>query len=368
MRIAMVGHKYVPSREGGVEIVVEELSKRLASQGHEVTIYNRKRKQYSPIKSYEGCKVETVFTVDKKSLDAIVYAFFATLNVRRLIKKRKLDVAHFHCEGPCFFLNLLPKNKKKYPTKVVVTIHGLDWQRGKWGGLASKIIKRGEKNAVKYADEIIVLSKNNQKYFKDTYQRETTFIPNGIEIPVMRKPEIIKDKYGLVENSYVLFLARIVPEKGLHYLLDAWKMIPPEIKRDIKLVVAGGSSHTDDYYESIVKVMSEDQTVIPTGFVQGQELEEIFSNCLIYVLPSDIEGMPMSLLEAMSYNKVCLVSNIPENVEAVDDSCFVFNKGDVYDLRSKIIDILSNKKFSLSNERQLIDWNEVVSRTIQIYS
>ena len=213
MRIVMIGHKYVPSREGGVEIVVEELATRMAAQGHEVTLFNRKRKEYPPITEYKGCKVENIFTVNKRALDAIVYAFFATLRARKMLKKKQVDIVHYHAEGPCFFLNLLPKRKRRPGTKIVVTIHGLDWQRGKWGGLATRILRIGERKAVKYADEIIVLSHNNKTYFRETYHRTTKYIPNGIQTPEPRAAEIIKQKYGLEMNSYILFLARIVRKR-----------------------------------------------------------------------------------------------------------------------------------------------------------
>lgn len=368
MRIAMIGHKYVPSREGGVEIVVENLSACLAEKGHEVTLFNRKRREYPIITEHKGCKVETVFTVNKKSLDAIVYAFFATLKARKLIKKRKVDVVHFHAEGPCFFLNLLPKkHKEKYGAKVVVTIHGLDWQRGKWGGFASKILKSGEKKAVKYADEIIVLSKNNKQYFKEEYDRATKFIPNGVDKPVLLPAQLIKEKYGLVKDSYVLFLARIVPEKGLHYLIEAWKKVVKETGTDKKLVIAGGSSHSDEYFESICESVKGDESIIMTGFVQGQELQELYSNSYLYVLPSDIEGMPMSLLEALSYGNICLVSDIPENTEVIVEDCFVFRRGDVDRLRHQIKKILNLNLTTHVNSVVPYTWDEVTDQTLEIY-
>lgn len=367
MKIAMIGHKYVPSREGGVEIVVDELSTRLAKLGHEVTLFNRKRKEYKQIDSYNGCKVLNIFTVNKKSLDAIIYAFIATLKVKKMIKKDEIDVAHFHCEGPCFFLNLLPKKKRRKNCKIVVTIHGLDWQRGKWGGLASKIIKKGETKAVKYADEIIVLSKNNQKYFLETYNRNTNYIPNGIEAPIPLEANIITKKYGLTKNSYVLFLARIVPEKGLHYLIDAWQSTDESQRHGKKLVIAGGSSHTDEYCSSIHEKTKNDKSIIATGFVQGDELKELFSNSYLYVLPSDIEGMPMSLLEAISYGNTCLVSDIPENTEVIDESCFTFKKSNIQSLKEQLVKILQLGDSKNKNTSKTVTWDEVTHRTIELY-
>lgn len=367
MRIVMIGHKFVPSREGGVEIVVDELATRMAELGHKVTLFNRKRKNYKNFTEYNGCKVEEVFTINKKSLDAVVYAFFATLKARRMIKKGLVDVVHYHAEGPCIFLNLLPKRKKRPGTKVVVTIHGLDWQRGKWGGFASWILKKGEKKAVKYADEIIVLSKNNKGYFREEYHRTTKYIPNGIQKAVLHKPEIIKERFGLSKDSYILFLARIVPEKGLDYLIDAWKLVKKQINTDKKLVIAGGSSHSDDYYNSVLEKIKGDDSIITTGFVEGQLLQELYSNAYLYVLPSDIEGMPMSLLEALSYGNVCLVSDIPENTEVINEDCYVFRRGSVDRLRHQIKKIISLNVQTHENMVAPYDWDDVVNQTLKIY-
>jgi glycosyltransferase involved in cell wall biosynthesis len=257
---------------------------------------------------------------------------------------------------------------KLFHKRIVVTIHGLDWKRSKWGGFASKYIKFGEKMAVKYADEIIVLSENVQKYFKDTYGRETVFIPNGVSKPEMHNAKIIKEKYGLEKDSYILFLARIVPEKGLDYLIDAYK----QINTDKKLVIAGGASHTDDYFETIKKKVESDNRIIMTGFVQGREMEELYSNCYLYCLPSDVEGMPISLLEAMSYGRNCLVSNIEENIAVVENMATSFKKSDVQDLKEKLEICLNGKNQKDANEisdfiLNKYNWDEVVEKTEKLY-
>ena len=370
MKICMIGHKTVPSRDGGVEIVVEELATRMVNDGHEVTLFNRKRKDNPSKKEYKGIKLVDVFTINKKSLDAIVYSYFATRKAIKLAKKGEFDVIHFHAEGPCNFLRkfgkLGSKKKSKMP-KVVVTIHGLDWQRGKWGGFATKILLRGEKQAVKYADEIIVLSQNNKNYFKEKYNRETTFIPNGVSPAITHEPEIIKDKWNLDKNSYVLFLARIVPEKGTHYLIEAWKQLKQEINTDKKLVIAGGSSHSRDYFNQIREMTKDDDSIIMTDFVTGQTLHELYSNAYIYVLPSDIEGMPMSLLEAISYGNCCLVSNIPENTEIINDNCFTFEKSNIEDLKTKLKKIFYLNINSHKNFIQVYTWEDSVEKTIMLY-
>lgn len=369
MKIAMIGHKRIPSREGGVEIVVEELSTRLVKDGHQVDVYNRRGKNVQDknadkdkkkIKEYKGVRIITIPTINKKGIDALLYSFFAS--IRAFFGK--YDVLHYHAEGSCAML-WIPHLFKK---KIVVTIHGLDWQRSKWGGFATKYIKFGEKLAVKYADKIIVLSKNVQKYFKETYNRDTYFIPNGVNKPIKRKANIIKEKYNLKKDSYILFLARIVPEKGLHYLIEAYK----NLNTDKKLVIAGGASHTNDYLEEIKTKVAKDDRIIMTGFVQGDELEELFSNCYLYCLPSDVEGMPLSLLEAMSYGCRCLVSDIEENKQVVENYAWKFKRGNVKDLKKKLEQALNNKdKYKTTQITEYIlekyNWDEVVNKTKKLY-
>lgn len=369
MKIAMIGHKRIPSREGGVEVVVEELATRLVENGHQVDVYNRKGKNVQDknadtnnrkLKNYKGINIITVPTINKKGVDALIYSFFASI---RVIFK-KYDVLHYHAEGSCGML-WIPRLFRK---RIVVTIHGLDWQRSKWGGFATKYIKFGEKLAVKYADEIIVLSKGVQKYFKDTYNRDTIFLPNGVNRAKIREVDIIKEKYNLEKDSYILFLARIVPEKGLDYLIDAYN----QLNTDKKLVIAGGASHTNDYLESIKEKANKNKNIIMTGFVQGNELEELFSNAFLYCLPSDVEGMPISLLEAMSYGTNCLVSDIEENTQVTGDLATTFKKSNVEDLKSKLQDCLNgrNRKDSKEIKDYILNkynWNDVVEETEKIY-
>lgn len=369
MKIAMIGHKRVLSREGGVEIVVEELSTRLAKKEHKVDIYNRKGKNVQDknadlknkkIKEYKGTKIITIPTINKKGLDALVYSFFASI----VASFKKYDILHYHAEGSCAML-WIPHILKK---KIVVTIHGLDWKRAKWGGFASKYIKFGEKMAVKYADEIIVLSKGVQKYFKETYGRDTIFIPNGVNKPTIREPEIIKEKYGLDTNEYILFLARIVPEKGLDYLIDAYN----KLNTNKKLVIAGGASHTNGYLEEIREKVNKNRNIILTGFVQGQELDELYSNCFLYCLPSDVEGMPISLLEAMSYGKNCLVSNIEENTQVVENMATTFEKSNVEDLKEKLEECLKEKDRynSVVLQNYILtkyNWDDVIKKVERVY-
>ena len=373
LSIAMIGHKRIPSREGGVEIVVEELSVRLAALGHSVDAYNRyghhvSGKKYDDEygwkgrKFYKGVRVYIVPTFQRSSLNAIVYSFFAT--IRALFGR--YDVIHYHAEGPCAMLWI----PKLFRRKIVVTVHGLDWQRAKWGNLASYVIKFGEKMAAKYADEVIVLSENVRQYFADTYHRTVTYIPNGITRPAQRDVQMIREKYGLEKDGYFLSLGRIVPEKGVHYLIEAFA----GLDTDKKLVIAGGNSQAVGYMEQIHRMAAQDKRVIMTDFVQGQILEELYSNAYGFVLPSDVEGMALTLLEAMSYGDCCLVSDICENTEVVEDKALVFHKGDVKDLRDKLEYMLNNPETVREYGRQSADficgkynWDQVVEETLAVY-
>ncbi len=328
LRVAMIGHKRIPSREGGVEIVVDELSTRMVKLGCEVDAYNRygrhtagKRFDERRGKYYNGVRLITIPTPKSSALNAIVYSFLAT--IRALFGG--YDVIHFHAEGPCTMLWI----PKMFGIRVIATIHGLDWQRSKWGNFASRVLKFGEKIAAKYADEVIVLSKNMQNYFEEIYGRNTVYIPNGINKPEIQSADIITKTYGLEKDGYILFLARIVPEKGLHYLIEAYY----RLRTDKRLVIAGGSSHSYEYMEQIKSMAAHDSRIIMTDFVHGKCLEELYSNAYLFVLPSDVEGMALSLLEAMSYGNCCIVSNINENTEVVGNYAVSFKKGDVEDLR-----------------------------------
>lgn len=369
LRIAMFGQKRL-SREGGVEIVVKELATRMLQDGHEVTCYNRSGHHVSgdefdaaQEREYLGIKQKFVPTIEKKGLAAVSASFFAAL----YCAFGKYDIVHIHAEGPAFFC-WIPKLFRK---KVIVTIHGIDWQREKWkSGFGSKFIRQGEKNAVKYADEIIVLSKGVQAYFKDTYGRETSFIPNGVARPEVKKAKVITEKFGLIKDSYILFLGRLVPEKGIRYLIEAFK----DIQTDKKLVIAGGSSDTDEFANELRELAKGDERILFTGFVQGQELEELYSNAYIYTLPSDLEGMPLSLLEAMSYGNCCLVSDIEECAKVVDTHAHVFKKSDVIDLKKKLGELLENSELVNKYKSAAMDyicdkynWDEIVEETLKLY-
>ena len=369
LNIAMLGHKRIPSREGGIEIVVEELSTRMVKKGHRVTCFNRRGHHISGkkfdtgnLKEYKGVRIKSVFTVNAKGLAAMSSSFFAALEAAL----GKYDVVHFHAEGPCAMIWL----PKLFGKRCVATIHGIDWARSKWKGFAKEYIKFGERMAVKYADEIIVLSKGVQEYFQNKYNRKTVYIPNGVNKPEIKPADLIAKEYGLRKNSFILFLARLVPEKGLQYLIEAFK----HIQTEKKLVIAGGSSDSDDFMKQVQDMAAGDSRIIFTGFVQGKMLDELYSNAYIYCLPSDLEGMPLSLLEAMSYGNCCLTSDIAECAEVVEDKAVLFQKGNVASLQERLEELCQHpecveqyKKGTADFICDKYDWEKVVQETLEIY-
>ena len=369
LKIVMLGHKRIPSREGGVEIVVEELSTRMAAAGHQVTCLNRAGKHVSGSEytaesksEHKGVRIRTVWTLDKKGLAAMT----ASVTGAVMAAFGRYDVVHFHAEGPCAMLWL----PKLFGKRCIATIHGLDHRRAKWGRFARVYIMLGEKCAVRFADEIIVLSRGVQQYFRDTYGRETVFIPNGVTKPEIREADQITCRFGLKKDGYILFLGRLVPEKGIHYLIEAYQ----NLKTDKKLVIAGGSSDTDEYMARLKNMAAGNPDILFTGFVQGPLLEELYSNAYLYVLPSDLEGMPLSLLEAMSYGNCCVVSDIPECREVVEEKAVTFPRGNVEELTKYLQTLCAEKEqvFHLKNTAsdyicRKYSWDEVVTKTLELY-
>lgn len=370
LKIAMFGQKRIPSREGGIEIVVDELTRRMVKAGHEVTCYNRRGHHVSGkefdgelANCYQGVKLKRVPTIERKGLAAVTSSFFAALYTAL----SPYDVVHIHAEGAAMFC-LLPK---LFGKKVVVTVHGLDWKREKWqGGLGSKYIQLSEKMAVKYADEIIVLSKGIQQYFYTKYKRETRFIPNGVSRPEKVEAKLIQEKFCLKKDGYFLYLGRIVPEKGEHYLIQAFR----NVETDKKLVIAGGVSDTNEYIEQLKILAKGDDRIFFAGFVQGKMLRELYSNAYVYVLPSDLEGMPLSLLEAMSYGNCCLTSDIAECAEVVEDKAVLFQKSNVTELGKKLQWLCENpeevehyKENAADFITKKYNWEDVVRETVKLY-
>lgn len=369
MRIAMIGHKRFGSREGGVEVVVTELSRRMAALGHEVTCYDRSGSDVMTgdaadgrERTVDGVRVVPVKTIDKKGLAALSSSYFAT----KVAIRDRPDVIHYHAEGPCVPLALA----KRAGVRTVATIHGLDWQRAKWGRLASTYIKMGEKTAATKADGLIVLSEGVRRYFMEAYGREAVFIPNGVDAKETLPASVINEKWNLERDSYLLYLGRLVPEKRPELLIEAFKTLDT----NKRLVIAGGSSDTSAYEKELRAAAQGDNRIVFTGFVTGEPLAELYSNCYAYVLPSDVEGMPMSLLEAMAYGRCCVTSDIPECADVLAGNGVTFEKGSADSLRSALRDLLADAgragalgTAAKAHVEKTYNWDSVVQRTLAVY-
>ncbi len=370
MKIAMLGHKVVPSRRGGIERVLTALCPVMAEKGLDITLYNRSTDlvegEYKDAVSdgkYKGIKLKKAFSLKSRGISAMMASFTGAI----CVALGKYDIVHFHAEGPCAAMWLV----KMFGKKCVATVHGLDWQREKWGkGFASKYIKFGEKVMVKYADEIIVLSESAKKYFKDTYGRKTVVIHNGIEKPVLKEAFEITKRYGIEKNGYIAIVSRLTAEKGIHYLIEAYN----NIKTDKKLVIAGDTSDTDEYVKMLQNMAAGNENIIFTGFISGDVLCEIYSNAYAICLPSDIEGMSLSLLEALSYKNAVLCSDISENASVAEDKAMYFEKGNVADLTEKLQYLCDNKdvaeEYKEHSDEFVLNkykWSDIADETAKLY-
>ena len=370
MKVAMIGHKVVPSRRGGIENVLTSLCPLLAESDVDVTCYNRStdkvENEYIDMvdhNKYRGVTLKKAWTIEAKGISAMISSFTAAISATFA----GFDVLHFHAEGPCAAMWI----PKMFGKRCVATVHGLDWQREKWSGsFASKYIKFGEKVMVKCADEIIVLNESAKAYFKETYNRDTVLIHNGIDKPTIKQAEKITELYGLSKGDYICTVSRLTAEKGLHYLIEAYN----NIKTDKKLVIAGDTSDTDEYVAYIKQMAGDNPNIIFTGFISGDILKEIYSNAYIVAVPSDIEGMSISLLEALAYGNAVLCSDIPENTLVTEDKAINFKKSDVADLQNKLQNMCDDN-LCVENLKHGVDdfilekynWNDVAVATRNLY-
>jgi glycosyltransferase involved in cell wall biosynthesis len=277
----------------------------------------------------------------------------------------KYDIVHIHAIGP----SLLVPLARVLGLKVVVTNHGHDYARQKWGAFAKAVLKLGEKFGTRFASSVIAVSRPIQRALKERYGRDSQYIPNGIVIPEKIPPGNALAQYGLHPGRYVLAVGRLVPEKGLHDLVKVFN----GLSTDWNLVIAGDADHEDDYSLSLKKLSSSNPKIVMTGFIKGDTLGEIFSNAGIFVLPSYHEGLPIVLLEAMSYDLPCLVSGIPANLEIVSDERSVFAPGDVGALSDKLRQGISSsgrKDDTAKNRRRLeeeFSWDLIAEKVLRVY-
>lgn len=358
MKLAMIGHKDFPSRSGGVEVVVYELATRFAQRGCQVTVFNRGRRRGENHSFYHGVEIRRSPTVRRGGLNAMLYSLTATLQAI----PRRYDLIHYHALGPSVMLPLA----RLSGARTVATVHGLDWQRAKWGAFASRYLKLGERIIAKYADEVIVLSRDAQAYFQTTYGRDTNLVENGI-VPIEYAPcAEISQRWGLERNGYILFLARIVPEKGLHLLIRAFRRCPTQ-----KKLVIAGEVPDNPYGREILSLAQGEDRIRFVGFVEGLVLRELYSNCALYVLPSDVEGLALTLLEAMSAGARCLTSDIPENTAVLGEFGTSFRHGDEESLLEKLQEALDAPGEAPEAQKRYIQeryhYDRVVEETWAVY-
>lgn len=347
---------------GGIEKYTEELGSRLVKMGHEVVVYTT-RHYGTKDGIYKGMKVITVPSIKSKAFEKLSATAVATFYS---IFEKNIDIFHFHAFGPSMFC-LLPKILGK---KVVVQGHGIEWQRSRWNIIGKTFLKMTEVPSVKLPHRVTVVSKVQQNYLKNKYNIDSIYIPTGVNQPTIFKPKIIREKYGLCGGDYILFAARLVREKGAHYLIEAYN----NLNTDVKLVIAGDAQHELKYKTDLIKLASKNKNVIFTGFVSGELLYELFSNCYLFVLPSEIEGLPIALLEAMSYGNCCLVSDIPENIEAINGLGYVFKNKNIEDLFQKLEFLLENpEKVSWVKEQakayvlENYSWDNIAIKFEELY-
>ncbi|MDI6784246.1 MAG: glycosyltransferase family 4 protein [bacterium] len=378
MKIAFIGQKGIPATWGGIEVHVDELARRLAARGHQVTVYVRSwytPRNKSEIRNpkseiYEGVRLVHTPTWKTKHLDALIHSFIATIHA----VFQGYEIIHYHAIGPAFFC-WIPKLLGK---KVVVTIHRFDYLAAKWGGFARKSLRVAEKFALRIPHKTIVVARHQQDHYQVQGYPHVRYIPNGVPILDKLDPEIIQQKYGLQKNSYLFFAGRLTPEKRVDWLITAYKKLIEQDQSSLKLVIAGGSSATDAYETELHHRAQSFPGIIFTGYVQGKEKQELFSNAKLFILPSAVEGLPIALLEGMSYGLPCLASDIPPHREVIQNrrTGYLFAQDSESDLLQQLKNILAKSEEELvqlgSEAKKKValeyDWNNIVIQTEKVYT
>jgi glycosyltransferase involved in cell wall biosynthesis len=361
----MIGQKGLPATFGGIEHHVEELGTRLAARGHEVTVFSRT--SYSDAgRVHRGMRLRHVPTVSTKHLDAVVHSALSTL----VSMADAPDVIHYHALGPGL-LSPLPRYLSH--SKVVLTVHGLDHHRAKWGSGAQAVLRTAAWMSARVPDATIGVSRELAEHYRSLYGRPIACIPNGVTVHQPRRADEITSRYGLVQGSYLLFVGRLVPEKAPDLLIRAFR----HISDDLRLVIVGGSSFTDGYADSLRRLAAADPRVMLTGYVYGVPLEELYSNAAAFVLPSLLEGLPLTLLEAASYGTPVVVSDIPPHVQVVNDDApgrHLFRAGDEGSLAEALLRTIRGSPLEHEAARRFSKhvadtyrWDDVAQATEELY-
>ena len=359
MKVAFIGQKGIPSRDGGVERYVECLSTFLASSGQEIVVYNRNDYLPDKITEFREVKIVNLPYLKGKNVAAITHALASIFSAIR----QKTDIIHFQGIGPSLLL-WLPKILAPR-IKLVATLHSFDYFNEKWSRPAKIMLQLGEKIMCRFSDEVIVLTESTRMYIKEKYGRDSVLIPNGTKIYENEATDKIMP-WGLVKDGYILSVSRIIRLKGLQYLIAAYL----KVKTDKKLVIVGDGP----YLSELEKLAQDDPRIIFTGNQQGGVLDQLYANAYLFVQSSEMEGLSIALLEAMGHKTACLVSDIGANKEAIGESGFTFRSTDIPDLQNKLQDLL-NKPESVSlkaresfdRAKKFFTWPEVARRVLDVY-
>jgi len=369
MRIAIIGQKGIPTKSGGVERHVEELATRLVREGHEVVVYARKSYNNGNRKQYKGVNLVYIPSVATKNLDAITYTFLATVHAIF----QPYDVVHYHSIGPASLSWMIRLFKKS--SVLIGTFHSQDYDHKKWGWFARMYFHIGEYVICRVPNKTIAISKSLVRYIKENHNKKAVYIPNGSQANAVKSEEKLS-QWGLKKGRYILSVSRLVRHKGIHFLIEAFKQLEDagKVPDDFKLVIVGASSGTDEYVQHLKEISRGRKNIVFTGEQSGNSLHELFSHAYLFAQPSLAEGLSIALLESMGYGISALVSDIPENAEAIGQSGFRFKSGDQSDL-AKRLECL----FSVPEEVQLVGdaakrraqkeyhWDVITQKTLEVY-
>ena len=356
MKLVVTGTRGIPNIMGGVETHCEELFPRIAAKGVDVTLIRRKSYVHDTLTEYKGVKLIDIETPKKKSLEAIIHTFKAVLEARRL----HADVVHIQAIGPALLVPLA----RLLGMKVVFTHHGPDYDREKWGALAKAVLKLGERMGTLYANEVIVISEViNDILVRKYNRRDCHLIYNGVPKPdICDYPEYFRE-LGIEEGKYILGMCRFVPEKNLHHLVEAFSKIDA---KGCRLVLAGDTDFEDDYSRHL-KQLAREHGVVLTGFVKGRKLHSLLTHTRCFVLPSSHEGLPIALLEAMSYSLPVIVSNIPANLEVALPYEDYFPVGDINTLAQKLQQNVDTPYHTEQYDMSAYDWDKIADQVMEVY-
>jgi glycosyltransferase involved in cell wall biosynthesis len=360
LRVAFIGGRGVISKYSGIEAYYEAVGERLAAAGHQVTVYCRKYFT-PPVAEYNGMRLLRLPTIRSKHLETLLHTILSTAHVIT----HKCDVVHYHTLGPALF-SFIPRLMGK---RTVVTVQGLDWQRKKWGRLASAVLRLGESASVRFPNKTMVVSQALREHYRKQHGVEALYLPNGGTLRSRSQPKKILD-WGLQPGNYILFLGRLSPEKNCHLLVEAYE----HLNTHVKLVLAGAASYSDDYSGELRAHANANDRIKILDWVSGPVLDELLTNAMLFVLPSDLEGLSLALLDAMGAGLCVLTSDIPENREVVDGAGFTFHSGNVTDLCDKLRLLIANPALRQAAGRAARDrirenyqWTEVAEGIERAY-